>query len=122
MSIGKNIYKRTLARVPGLIRFLPIYLREMTLSNFRVALDALRFQPRFHPGFVEISLKGYDPIQRWEAACLISMTPGTLSLDLEEGSDRLLIHALYLEDPAQLRTELENLVRQALGNPAPSLS
>ena len=122
MSIRSSICRRTLFRIPRLIRFLPIYLREMTLSNLRVAMDALRFKPKFHPGFVEISLKGYDPIQRWEAACLISMTPGTLSLDLEEGSDRLLVHALYLEDPAQVRTELETLVRQALGNPNPSLS
>jgi multicomponent Na+:H+ antiporter subunit E len=122
MSISKNICRRTLFRVPGLVRFLPIYLREMTLSNIRVAMDALRLKPKFHPGFVEISLKGYDPVQRWEAACLISMTPGTLSLDLEEGSDHLLVHALYLEDPLQVRTELETLVHHALGNPNPSLS
>ncbi|MFT4175308.1 MAG: Na+/H+ antiporter subunit E [Luteolibacter sp.] len=113
----KELWKRTFFRLPGLLRFLPIYLREMTLSNIRVAMDALRPQPRFRPGFVEISLRGYDPIQRWEAACLISMTPGTLSLDLEEGSDMLLVHALYLDDPEQTRNELETLIRQSLGEP-----
>lgn len=115
----RPLWNRTLRRIPGLLRFLPIYLREMTLSNLRVAIDALRPQPRFQPGFVEISLRGYDPIQRWEAACLISMTPGTLSLDLEEGSDMLLVHALYVQDREQTRNELETLVRQALGTPQP---
>jgi multicomponent Na+:H+ antiporter subunit E len=99
------------------LRFLPIYLWEMALSNLRVAIDALRLQPRFQPGFVEISLRGYDPIQRWEAACLISMTPGTLSLDLEEGSDMLLVHTLYLQDREQTRNQLETLIRQSLGKP-----
>ncbi len=113
----KNLWKRTLFRIPGLLRFLPIYLREMTLSNVRVAIDALRPRPRFRPGFVEISVRGYDPIQRWEAACLISMTPGTLTLDLEEGSDMLLVHCLYLDDPGQVRNSLENLIRQSLGSP-----
>lgn len=113
----KALWKRTLFRLPSLIRFLPIYLREMTLSNVRVAIDAIRPQPRFTPGFVEISLAGYDPLQRWEAACLISMTPGTLSLDLEDGSDMLLVHALYLDDHDRMREELEALVRAALGKP-----
>lgn len=87
------------------------------MSNLRVAFDSMRPKPTFVPGFVEISLKGYDPIQRWEAACLISMTPGTLSLDMEEDSDMLLVHALYLQDPEQTKNELETLVRQALGKP-----
>ena len=85
----KNLWQRTLFRTPGLIRFLPVYLREMTISNLRVARDALRKNPRFTPGFAEISLKGYDPVQQWEAACLISMTPGTLSVDLDEDTDLL---------------------------------
>lgn len=115
----KELWKRTFHRLPGLLRFLPVYLREMTLSNVRVAIDALRPRPRFQPGFIEISVKGYDAIQRWEAACLITMTPGTLSLDLEEESNSLLVHALYVDDPAKTREELETLIRQALGKPNP---
>lgn len=98
---------------------MPIYLREMTLSNVRVARDAFRKTPQFNPGFVELSLKGYDPVQQWEAACLISMTPGTLSIDLEETTEVLLVHALYMSDPDQTRNELETLIRQALGEPKP---
>lgn len=113
-----TLYRRTVYRIPNLLRFIPVYLREMTLSNFRVALDALRPQPKFTPGFVEISVRGYDSVQRWEAACLISMTPGTLSLDLAEGSDLMLVHCLYLQDPDQMRIELETLIRQALGTPS----
>jgi multicomponent Na+:H+ antiporter subunit E len=116
----KHLWKRTLFRLPNLLRFLPIYLREMTLSNLRVAADALRRTPRFKAGFVEVSVEGYDPIQRWEAACLISMTPGTLTLDLEEGSDQLIVHCLYLEDVEQTRRELTTLIRQALGTPNPT--
>lgn len=113
-----TLYRRTVHRIPNLLRFIPIYLREMTLSNFRVALDALRPRPNFTPGFVEISVRGYDPVQRWEAACLISMTPGTLSLDLAEGSDLMLVHCLYLQNPEQTRAELETLIHQALGTPS----
>ncbi|RYD29235.1 MAG: hypothetical protein EOP87_18620 [Verrucomicrobiaceae bacterium] len=115
----KNFCKRTIFRIPAMARFLPVYLREMTLSNLRVARDAFRKDPHFTPGFVEVSLAGYDPLQQWEAACLITMTPGTLAVDLDESSGILLVHALYLGAPDQSRSELETLVRQALGDPQP---
>lgn len=111
------IWKRTILRAPALVRFLPIYLREMTLSNLRVAVDAFRKNPHFTPGFVEVSVQGYDPIQQWEAACLISMTPGTLAVDLNDMSGVLLVHALYMTNEDQTRSELETLIQQALGKP-----
>lgn len=109
--------KKLLYRLLILIRFIPIYLYEMTLSNFRVAFDVLRPKPKFLPGFVTISLKGYGDLERWGAMCLISMTPGTLALDIEHGSDELLVHSLYLDDPEATRRDLEKLVARAFGNP-----
>ena len=98
-----------------LLRFLPYYLREMTLSNLRIAKDAFRPNPNFAPGFVRLDLNGYGPFQRWAAASLISMTPGTLSVDLSDKFNVLCVHALYLHDPEQLRADLERLLRKALG-------
>ena len=112
-----KMLKRTLFRIPNFLRFFPIYVKEMTLSNLRVAIDALRPEPKFHPGFLRISLEGYDPVQWWEAASLITMTPGTLSVDFDEESKTLLVHSLYLDDPDQTKAELETLLRRALGAP-----
>ena len=102
-----------------LLRFLPIYLREMTLSNIRVAIDALRPRPKFSPGFVKVDVSGYSDLQRWGAACLISMTPGTLSLDLT--GDDLLVHGLYLSDSEATKRELETLIQNAFGIPDPAV-
>jgi multicomponent Na+:H+ antiporter subunit E len=106
-----------LMRLPALVRFVPVYLWEMTLSNLRIAADALRIEPRFDPGFVEVSVRGYGEAQWWRAACLISMTPGTLTVDLDEQSQMLVVHSLYLQDPDATRQSLEKLLRQALGTP-----
>lgn len=109
--------KKLISQLLILVRFIPIYLYEMTLSNLRVAFDVLRPKPKFVPGFVTISLKGYGEVQRWGAMCLISMTPGTLSLDIEHGSDELLVHSLYLESPEETRRDLEKLIARAFGTP-----
>jgi len=113
----RNFLKLFLFRGFALVRFVPIYLREMTLANLRVARDALRKKPQFSPGFLHVSLQGYDPVQQWGAACLISLTPGTLSIDMHDRADTLLVHALYLAAPEQTRSDLESLIRQALGPP-----
>lgn len=106
-----------LRKILILLRFIPIYLYEMTASNLRVAYDVLRPKPKFVPGFVTISLKGYSNLERWGAMCLISMTPGTLSVDIEHGSDDLLVHSLYLRDPDESRRDLEKLISRAFGVP-----
>lgn len=92
-------------------------MKEMTVSNIRVARDVLRKQPAFKPGFVEIDLSAYGPCRRWIAACLISMTPGTLALDLTEHSHSLCVHSLYLHDSQQTEEELYQLLRKTLGEP-----
>ncbi|MBC2595261.1 Na+/H+ antiporter subunit E [Ruficoccus amylovorans] len=110
-------WKTLLLVAAHLPRFLPYYVREMTLSNLRIARDAFRPRPRFKPGFVTISLAGYGPFQRWAAACLISMTPGTLSVDLPDASNALRVHALYLTDAEAVKTDLYRLLKKALGEP-----
>lgn len=113
----KDFLKEVLLGIPRTIRFVPFYLREMTLSNLRVAADAFRVKPRFNPGFVDIDLTGYNRSQCWAAVCLISMTPGTLSLDLPDNSNWLHIHVLYMNDPEASKAELYQLLHKALGDP-----
>lgn len=107
-------------RIIGPFRFLPIYLWMLTLSNLRVAFDVLRPNPKFNPGFVELDLSGYTDLERWAASCLISMTPGTLAVDLPEGSDHLVVHCLYFEDEASVLAELRSLLQSAFGSPGNS--
>ncbi len=96
-------------------RFLPIYLWAMALSNVRVAMDVLRPRPQFTPGFIKVDVSAHGSTARWAAACLISMTPGTLALDLDELTGEMTVHGLYLQDPVATRQELEKLIRRALG-------
>ena len=116
-----NAFGTFFAGFARLLRFLPVYLWELLKSNVRVAGDVLRPRPGFVAGFTEIDLSGYGPTAQWAAACLISMTPGTLSMDLDAQSGRLTVHCLYLQDAAGAREELVVLVRRALGPGATNL-
>lgn len=99
--------------------FLPVYLLEMIKSNLRVALDVLRPRPDFQPGFLELDLSNYGATARWAAGCLISMTPGTLAIDVDESTGRMIVHSLYLQDPESARADLYHLLHRSLGPTGP---
>ena len=99
--------------------FVPIYLLEMVKSNLKVAMDVLRPRPDFQPGFLELDLSSYGPTAQWAAGCLISMTPGTLAIDVDEATGKMLVHTLYLGDPESARADLYRLLHRSLGPTGP---
>jgi multicomponent Na+:H+ antiporter subunit E len=100
----------------GWIRFGGFYLMEVLKSNFAIALDVLTPGDSSSPGIIAIELPpGLGDFQILLISNLITMTPGSLSLDL--GADRrtLLLHILYLDDVEKTRNHLtENYVNRVL--------
>jgi len=98
------LYRR---RVVAVFRFLLFYLREILLSNLRIAFDVARGRPNLKPGIVAVRAEGLSPRATVLVANLITMTPGTLSLDISEDGDRIYVHCLYLHDPDGTRRAME---------------
>jgi multicomponent Na+:H+ antiporter subunit E len=89
--------------------FALFYLQEVVLSSLRVALDVLRLRPGSHPAIVAVPL---EP-QHTEGsitllANLITMTPGTMSLDVSRDRKWLYIHAMFVEDVDHFRKHFKS--------------
>lgn len=95
---------RTLA---ALLFFLPAYFREMILSNLRIAREAITPGDQTHPGFIEIDIEPASDTALLAYCNLLSMTPGSLTVDLSPDRRKVIIHAMYLEDPESFRADLE---------------
>ncbi len=84
------------------------YLREILASNLRVARDALTPRPRIAPGVVRIPCTGMTERQMFAYASLLTMTPGTLSMEVLPKEGVILVHTLYSEpSPDALRAQLK---------------
>jgi len=95
------------------IEFLAFYIKEVILSNLKVAHDVLTPTHLMRPGFIEVSIDELTDRQIFVLANLITMTPGTLSLNIDDSESRLLIHNMYSIDPIQDGKDLEeNYVRR----------
>ena len=67
------------------------------------------------PGVIGIPIRAKTDLEITILANLITMTPGTLSLDISPDRRTLYIHAMYIHDPGALRKDIqENLERRVL--------
>ena len=82
------------------VEFISFYLVELLKSNIRVAYDVLTPRHRMTPAMLHLPTAGLTDRQKFALANLVSMTPGTLSIDYIDDDNVLLIHSMYSIDPA----------------------
>jgi multicomponent Na+:H+ antiporter subunit E len=84
------------------------FLRELMIANLRVAYDIIT--PRYHmaPSIVAVPLDAKTDVEITLLANLITLTPGTLSMDVSDDRKILYVHAMYGQDPQALRDEIKN--------------
>jgi multicomponent K+:H+ antiporter subunit E len=87
------------ALVPG---FVGLVLWDILVANFRVALLVLGPAERIRPRFVEVPLELEGDFPLTLLAGVVSLTPGTVSAEIDEERRRLLVHALSEDEPEVL--------------------
>lgn len=85
-----------LTKLIKLIGFGFFYAKEVVVSNVRVAIDIVTPRHLMKPEILEIDVSNLSARQLFVASNLITMTPGTLSLDVVD--NRLFIHSMYCLD------------------------
>ncbi len=101
-------------RLPRAIYFLLYFIGELIKSNVKIAFDIIT--PTFlgKPGVIGIELEAKTNLEITLVANLISLTPGTLSLDVSANKKILFVHAMYLIDEDEVRAELKHLEQRLL--------
>jgi multicomponent K+:H+ antiporter subunit E len=92
-------------RPVAILRLVALVLVDIVRSNLAVARIVLGGQRRMTSGFVRIPLELRHPYGLATLACIITATPGTLWVALDEAEGILTIHVLDLIDhDAWIRT------------------
>ena len=99
------------------VKLLVVFLREFVVSVFRVALLVLSPRMRFTPAAFRFPLALTSDRQITLLANMITLTPGTLTVDVADDRSALIIHAIDCPDVdaacAELRDGFERLIREA---------
>lgn len=102
------------ARVPRFIGFIGFFLKELIQANLRVAFDIVTPPWHMKPGVIAMPLSARTEMEITMVANLISLTPGTLSLDVSDDRKVLYIHAMFLDNEEELRRNLKEMEHRAL--------
>jgi len=104
-------------RAYDLAYFIGFILWEILLSNFMLAKLVIQPKPKLDPGIVAVPLTVSTELEIMMLASLITLTPGTISVDLGENAQRervLYIHNLTLGDPEEFRMSVKNTFERLL--------
>ena len=100
------------------LKLIVLFHYELIVSSIEVVWDVVTPKHRARPGIIEMPLDVQSDFGILLVTNLISLTPGTLSLDVSEDRKTLTIHAMFADDPDelchQLKSGMERWVRDAV--------
>ncbi|NJK33321.1 MAG: Na+/H+ antiporter subunit E [Deltaproteobacteria bacterium] len=107
-----NRYFRKFFQLAGLFAF---FIKELVVANVRVAVQTLSPLDSLRPGILAIPI---DPMTDTEITILssfITLTPGTLTMDVAADRSTLFIHFMHIADAEAQRREIrEGFARRVM--------
>ena len=98
---------RYFRRTFTVLNLLAFFAKALVVSNLRVVWDVITPGHISRPGIVRVPLDAKTDFEIMMVANLISLTPGTLSIDLSEDRRFLYVHVMFLQDVDEVRRELK---------------
>ncbi len=89
-------------------RFAGFFLWELIKANLRVAYDVLTRRHHMRPGVIAVPLDVKSEAEIVLLANLITLTPGTLSLDISRDRKVLYVHAMYIDEVDDFREAIKD--------------
>jgi len=85
-----------------------LFIYELVLSAVRVARMVLSPQMKLNPGIVAFPLRVDRDFEITLLANLITLTPGTLSVDVSDDRRTLFVHCIDVPDPEETIREIRD--------------
>lgn len=110
--IGRSAY---FAKSRLLVTFAAFYCVEVVRSNIRVTIDVITPSSRARPCVVAVPLDARTDIEITVLSNLITMTPGSLAIDVSDDRRVMYVHSMFVDDAEAFRRSIkESLERRVL--------
>jgi multicomponent Na+:H+ antiporter subunit E len=101
-----------------LIKFIVIFVWEVILANVNIMLTVLKPNLDLNPAIIALPLDIDSDMEITLLANMITLTPGTLSLDVSDDRRTLYVHCVHADDPERTKREIkevfESLVQEVI--------
>lgn len=110
-ALGTRSYQRTSF---ALLRFLGLFVRELTVANVQVALLALSPQPRLNAMIFRVPLAQHSDLSLTILTAVVTLMPGSVILGFDRDNREMYVHAIGLENTRQAREGILRVERALL--------
>lgn len=83
------------------------FVKEVILANFHVARLVFTANRRLTPAFISVPIAVSSDWGLVTLANMITLTPGTLSVDIAADRKNLLVHVIHSENPDQVVRDIQ---------------
>lgn len=109
--MGFNFYLR---RVWKIFLLIMLFLKELVLANIAVVKVVLSPKMNIQPGIIAVPTKLEKEWELSLLASLITLTPGTLSMDFSEDNKYIYIHAIDIQNKQAMIRDIQESFERAI--------
>ncbi len=102
-SKSNNYFGKTLL----IIKFFFYFIYELFIANIRVAKFVLMRREKMKPGIIAVPLSAEKDFEIVLLSNIITLTPGTLTLDISPDKKVIYVHSMYVTNPEDFRREIK---------------
>ena len=103
-----GVRSRYFLRVYFWLKLIVLFLYELVVSSLQVFWDVVTPRHRARPAIIDMPLDVQTDAGILLVTNLISLTPGTLSIDVSADRKTLKVHAMFADDPDAVRHALKS--------------
>jgi len=92
-----------------IVEFIVIYIVKLVQSNMYIAYDILTPKMRTKPDFIYVPITIKSDFGLLLFSNLVSMTPGSLTIDIDKEKAFIEIHVLYNQNKENVLKEIETI-------------
>lgn len=104
---GDKGAKKYFKIVPRIITFIAFFIWELTKANIQVAYEVITPKFTMEPGIVAFPLDAKTDLEITLLANLITLTPGTLALDVSSDRSVLYVHGMYVMNKKEFIADIK---------------
>jgi multicomponent Na+:H+ antiporter subunit E len=90
------------------------FVVSLLLSSLVVAFDVITPRHRAHPGIVSVPIEAETELEIMLLADRISLTPGTLLLDVSPDRSTMYVHVMFMKDANEVRRKIKEQIETPL--------
>jgi len=106
---------RYFRKIGQVLEFAAFFVREVTVATARIAYEIVTPTHYMKPAIVAIPLDTRSRLETGILASLVSLTPGSFSIEISEDERTLYVHTMYLISAESFRNEIkQNFERRVI--------